>query len=867
MVDLASVAAGKSTVAHNLQVAMRRGDIVVLPSVIPADITLSPLAGPSSFSGTPAGRATVSMSMGSQQAVFSTSAGRATVIQSLGVGVHVTNTPSAGTAGVSNNLLVIKQNDYFVVYVSNPPFSPSDVLMATRTGPPALTPFAGASQGSATTTGSLSADNALAGASSGSGTVIHSQPVPIDGASTATATVAADLTRHILAGSTSGISAVTADIVLSLALNGATVGIATTNGNLAKIQDLAATPVGTGSVVGNLTYIRLTSGDISCLSSVVGDLSRHILAGSPTGFGTVSTNLGGSFTYEVYSVGTSAVSGVVGLAFSFATTLATSGSVTGNLTFPRDLSTGTSNGESTVVGNALLYILSGQQCSGSASVTGHLRYLADIVRLAATSSGSSTVIGLDRLKFRFGNQSIVGTSTVTAQVRRMWPLAASSDGTSSVIFDHLTVHTIPPGPVVCFATVVGETIMDSKFGGTSSGIASLIINTYARYNLSTGTSNGVSDNHGRLGVHPQDFEVGPCDGSAAVHGQIRLSVLFLSGTSRGGRIPFLDGTGHETGFNDTLATARLGIAFAFPGPMRAVGTSEVEAILLLNDSGLIRGNSRIDASLARLSTEYSGIVTAFAKTLYAYLDRPGDLRADVNDAYAGVGRWYPGGTFDVQLYFYETDQMAPYRNEAPTFDTGTSHRGDRFFIQHTNTERRNAHKWDGTYAPFTRAAAPNLSDNPWYVDPDQSGIFPGNPRYLSGAATLPGALRRRYQLADPGELGGWFVDTVPFNYRDVAMRAASTGEARFSEPQSTVDMDLELKSSMKGQIHGAAIVQALALLLSFRHIMATGNVTALRYLLKMCEGNVTKSQDTRLPITRKNSELIQPVHQTHALFV
>lgn len=698
-------------------------------------------------------------------------------------------------------------------------------------------------------------------------------PVALDAASNdSAATVAGEATQSVLRGSITGSTSVVAGLGLHQVITGANTefsrGDTVVTGNPVVAKVLAGDMSGGTAVAADVVPTYYANGQ----ASVTGDVGRYLSPSAINGSTTVTANPVRLGPYVGDSIGSATVVADDRLAmFLLANAVVGSAGTAANLTFPRSLAGGAPVGSSTASGSVVIYTLDPYDAVGFSTVVGSLHYLGDIVRLSGDIVGTTDTVGQDRERFRFGQQNIVGTSAVAAEVRKLWALAGTPVGTSTVTFDHLTVHTIPPGPVTCFATVVGEAIMDSKFGGTSHGVASLVINASAAYRIGTATPQGTADVHGRLGVHPQDFEVGPCDGSAAVHGQIVLRVLTLAAKSQGGRIPFLDGLGRETGsFNDTLATGRLGIAFTFPGTARSAGTSEVEAILLLNDSGLIRGNSRIDAALDRLSTEYAAHVAGFASAMYAYLDRPGDMKGDVNDAYAGVGRWYPGSQFLQQLYYDEgAGRMAPFRNDLPTtdpnYDTGIYHTGSNSYQIFNNTERRNAHKWDGTYAPFTRADVPNLPSEPWFVDPDQTGMDPYSKRYLSG--TMPGPLRRRYQLADPGELGGWFVDAVPFNYRDIAMRAAPVGEARFSEPQSTVDMDLELKSSMKGVSHGAATVAALALLLSFRHIMATGNVTALRYLLQTHEGNFTKSKDTRLPISRKNSELIQPIHQTNALFV
>lgn len=717
---------------------------------------------------------------------------------------------------------------------------------------------------------------------------------------TGTATVSADLTNYLyspvfLDGTSNGSATVTDTTVTVSVLRGSISGTATATGSLGIPQKITVEASrGESTVVGNPDNAKVlestgSNGSASMSvelvlvyysngsASVDANLGQHITPSAIVGTSTVTADPKRLDAYQGDSHGVASVVADDRLAMKLLiSTIPCFATVSANLTFPRLFSGGSIVGTSSATGDAKIFNMAPGVISGIATVTGHLKYLNDLVYMTGQSDGEALVEGRDRQRFKFGQQFITGTSSVTGEVRRLWTLAATPMGVATVTFDHLTVHTIPPGPVTGTSTVVGEATMDVKWVATSNGVGTMaVLYTYGSYLLSTATPQGTADVHGRLIVPPQDFEVGACSGTASVIGQVRLPNLSLRATSRGGRIPYLDVQGKETGtYNDTLVTARLGVAFQFPGIFRAVGFAEVEAILLLNDSGLIRGNSRIDVTLDRLSTEYQARPAGTSK-VRGTEEPPGRLEGRVTDAYAGVGRWFPGGFQRIYHYDYSLT-MAPIQDlpEHAGLPGNALRHGassSEFFgvavnYNATVDSYTNGHVWDGTYAEWTLADTPGLDfrDYPELWDDEATAR---NNNYPVAYAKYPGPLRRKYQLLAPGTLGTWMVDTRGAGFNDKAMRGAPVGEARFNEPQSTVDMDLELKSSMKGTINGTAVVNAFALLLSFRYIVATGNVTALRYLLHEYNGNVTKSKDTRLPITRKNSELIQPVKQTNALYV
>lgn len=714
----------------------------------------------------------------------------------------------------------------------------------------------------------------LTGSPSGSATVTGQPGFAqlLSASASAEATVTGSITISVLRGSITAGADVTGTLNALVALNSTSTGTATLNATLSNVRDLVGTESsGSASVTADLTKPRELSSSVTAAATVTGDLSTHNLRARSDGSSTLAANLRLAFDYQGDAICFATVNGTLGLTFDFAATTVNAGSAnTGNMTFPRDFGTASASGIATVTGDLVTYILDGTDAAGSATVTGTLRYLNDIVRLSSTINGEASVAGDTRMRFRFGQTSIAGTSTVVGVTVRTWFVDAAPAGSATVNFDTLTVHTIPPGAITGVATVNAEAVLDAKFGGTSAGSATILFLLSNRFLFGTASPQGTGVVTARLGLRPKDFEVAPSDGSAQVLGQLLVVNLALNGLSQGGRIPILNPTtGLPTGaFNNTLVAAHMGVSFFFGGvPFRSNGFAEVEAILLINDSGLIRGNSRLDVRLDRLSTEYEARPLGFATVPYAFLDRPQDMTAHVNDAYAGLGTWYPGGQFEGWTYVDANPTMAPYPDNldpphgAPghVHVDGSQFRGESRFTR-INTERRFKGAWDGTYTPFTRSATPNLPTDPWWKDPDQSGMTSGI-RSFNGP--LPGALKRRYQLNDPGQLGGWFVDA---DYRDKAMRAAPVGEARFDEPQSTVDMDLELKSSMKGIITGNAVVQALALLLSYRTFLATGNVTALRYLMNLKTGDTTKSANARVPITQANAELLVPVRKTAALF-
>jgi hypothetical protein len=423
--------------------------------------------------------------------------------------------------------------------------------------------------------------------------------------------------------------------------------------------------------------------------------------------------------------------------------------------------------------------------------------------------------------------------------------------------------------------VVAHATHDARYGGLIKGEATVLPTfPYVLTTVGTATSQGTTETRARLYVRPQDFEASTSDGTAAVRGQVLVVNLALKGKSEGGKIYSVGLDGKETAsFSLNVMTGYLSAKAPF-APVTITCFAEFEtAILLLNDSGLITGRSRLDASMDILSKQYFGksvgVATMRGKYTFAR-----DLTASCRDSYTGVGKWFLGGF--VRIFHSDFSlTMAPIPDSPEHAGLpGNAERhgantpgseGVGFARDATVDSYIDGHIWDGTYDEWVLGQdvrGLELRDYPELWDPATSA--PNSPQPY---AKYPGPMRRQYQLLQPGKQGTWMVDTRGPGFNDKAMRAGPVGEARFDEPQSTVDMDLDLKSSMRGRIEGRAVVLAVALLLSYRKMLIEGNVTALRMLSTMLTGNLAKSPEALVPMTRDNVELLNPVRQSNAMYV
>jgi hypothetical protein len=233
----------------------------------------------------------------------------------------------------------------------------------------------------------------------------------LSGTSAGVATVTGTLTNEaggpVFVGQSDGVAAVTGTLLLIKDLSGSSDGVATVSGSLFVGPALIATSDGIATVSGTLSVIADLSGSSAGTATVTGDLAYRYLYGTPAGTATVSGDLfsgipgldagfeipypflGGGRSFDLLTSsslrGQAAVSGTLSISVLPVTSTAGIATVSGTLF--------------TEAGPAWMSASS----TGQATVSAWLlnRVDANIVELAGTSAGTSTVIGTGFLTIEF----------------------------------------------------------------------------------------------------------------------------------------------------------------------------------------------------------------------------------------------------------------------------------------------------------------------------------------------------------------------------------------------------------------------------------------------------------------------------------
>ena len=700
--------------------------------------------------------------------------------------------------------------------------------VATVTGDPARNnwPLAGTAAGSATVTAGLSAPVHLAAESDGNasfaaarlGTLDVLSGGEADGSATVTVT---DLTDSILRATPgpAGVATVVGD-PLGLAFN---FKLVQTAAGEAQIFATFGGPVDLGTAradgLASLSVdlsVYLSGGSATGSATVTGDVSRHILAGSITCTSTVTANLTGDiFRMSGEADGSSSLTGLLGIIFQVAAAPAGDSTVTG-IFYYLILVGGTSAGSGQVSVTVTVYNMSPQTSAGSATVVGDYSFVGP-QHFYTNVAGDSTVVAAMRWRGVLLPGGITGSATVHGEVRRLWTLAGLPAGDSTVAGDY-QIYTIPPGPIVGVCTVTtsgmvvqghlrGEADGSTTFGTDARGM-------YDAYTLAAPqTSNGVATARAYLYDYPQDFEPVTIGTTATITGAIVLAPLSLKASTSTGVASF--------------SSAVLGLAFFFSGG-RADGSAAITfALLQINDAGLSRGSALV---VAQVSAAAGG--TSISRGFATFILGPsftlaGDLQGKTVDSWSGVGTWHPGGSTQI-IVTQEIDQPPPV--QTGTDFTGHPIYGSTAGVQEPsfprfNSEHINVGYWDGTYT----------------YGPTESGALITDPETGLQHYVKVGALKRQFSLADPGQLGGWYVDTR--SYRTRGPWGTSAGSTAV-----TADLFVEAKNALYGKPVGVATVTVMLLRLAARLLAATGNVALAVAMSHVFSGNAAKSTSPQVPI-------------------
>lgn len=596
---------------------------------------------------------------------------------------------------------------------------------------------------------------------------------------------------------------------------------------------------GLGTVSATIS-VYLSGGLSAGTATVTGDITRHILAGVSSGVATVTTNLTGDiFRLAGAVAGDSSLIAQVGDIYPVTATSAGAATVVGIFYYLIPMSA-RADGFASLTNTITVYNMAPQASAGSATVTGDYHFVGP-QHFAASIAGDSSVVAQMRWRGLLLPGVSNGTSTVAAEVRRLWVLAGTPAGDSTGVGD-FQIYTIPPGPIAGYATVTttGMTIQ-GHMRGEADG--STVFGTDARglqlayYLAAPQASNGNATVKAYIYDYPGDFTPVTSNGLAGVSAKIVLAPLGLFGTQS-------QGVG--------AVTSRLGIAFTIVHAGQANGYATVDfALLQINDAGLSRGSALVQAQVAAVAGGAS-VSRGFATFILGpSFSLPGDLRGTTVDTWSGVGTWHQGSTTSI-MYVGEIDQPPPVQtgtnpDGSPIYGP-TSYTNEYSYWRY-NSEHINVGVWDGTYT----------------YGPSESGVPITDPETGMTKYVKVGPLKRQFALADPGQLGGWYVDDR--SYRTRGPWGTSNGVANVR-----ADLFVEAKNALYGTPSGQATVAATLVRLVAGILAATGNVALAVSMLHVWGGNVAKSNGPFLPIDdpRRGTDpdvFVPPVTRDRTMYV
>lgn len=619
-----------------------------------------------------------------------------------------------------------------------------------------------------------------------------------------------------VAGGPSATATVTGDLHRLWEFDGTATAAAATTGDLGLNADIAGDVVGDSAVTGDVDVRKALSGDISSDATVSSELSldwtldaalsastvasgtlveTFTVAAEVTADASVVASLYQDYEFDGSVIGASAVTGVLLTVLSGDSS--GEGVTTGDLDF--HILGAAVAAEATVAGDCeLSRVLSGS-AAGSAVVAATTPYLdrkftATLTALTVTHGTLGLAIGLTgesvggsyarEITYLAGDSA--GDASAVGSIVRLWFVTGQSDGVAAVTAE--AQLSILAGVPIGAATVTADALKYRKMNGTIVGTAA--------------TSSGV---HVILGMR---------------------ATVAASATVAG----YLPGIDHL--FANSVGSATLVVQLGSKYQGFANGVAVVSAAL--------RARSGMGGASAG-----QGRVPGLPLPLNFTLGR--DMSGATVDSYSGVGTWHPGATFHLLKYQHYTwstifamtvlssdpSLQQVYGNVFPPPLDGHSKTGLSSSTIN-NTERIDVGIWDGTYTPLTTT----IQDMDYY---EETGMV----RYVT--RTVPGPLRRHYQLADPGTLGGWFLDDQ--TYRKQGLAADSTASS------GTVgDLFVELYGAMYTHSTGSTVVSGDLLHKRRETLSLPGNMAALVVKRQEITGLAAKSSMTisMLPRWRRN---------------
>lgn len=665
-----------------------------------------------------------------------------------------------------------------------------------------------------------------------------------------------------------------------------------------------------------LTYPQPLDSEFTTESQVVASLDAHSLPGGEiNGVADVQaqiyleSELGGevdsasevtadieTFAYGGLSEGSSELAGTPTVAYDDVRLdeFAGDSNVTADVTFWVEISLNPFDCSSEVAAALDVYMLSGALIPCESDVAAHLWYLDGIVPLSAGAAGSAATTGAVIGFFSASVDVIQGMTSFANALLTYWkPMAPEVVVGSSSVEGDYDIYTIPPDPIECSSEIYARLDGDWNYTGIAEGFSDLFLTMEVDTYFLPGVSNGsASVIEFGFTLRPHDLQVGQIEGSSSFKSVgSGFLVLNLNRDLAGEVTTPLTSNDDDhpyTGTRFIQAILGMPVVIGLYQADRANGLAEVVANLFVNEGGQANCNSRVEGLLTEL--------------------REVALAGTTNDPPSGAARF---------VTFLLSDLPDYYRPEPPqvvldaigatmTGTPGAANRG----IRVSKGECGSGFLWvdfwrHGDLEPQVSAGSSGLGT--YYEDGKNTHPLtsPNNDSHISG-------VRSGWNRAP-----GWFVDSHYYSFNYMGLYAStSTEEDQYTMPLSwpsdhplyrsgpnnsnttpygsaitsninsgimyheplyddhemffhgicgarfvstldgsnSIDMDLELKSSMWGLIAGIGEVVGDFIVLRFRTMTVQGNLARKADRVAYIEGSTSKSPNARIPHARQRGD-------------